>query len=64
MSHELRVGFAITVLLIAAAALFGQFTGIEAIKTWGGKVGMALPTATCLCLLACIELFRKEGGPK
>lgn len=64
MRRDIRLGLAISVLLVSASAIWAQFSDVAPIKTWGGDVPMALPTATCFAILSAIELFRHNGGEK
>lgn len=41
----------LTILAVSLSALLGQLRDTAWLYSWGGQVGMALPTASCLVLV-------------
>lgn len=47
---------------VALSSLLGQLRGLAWLYTWGGAVGMALPTACCFILVG-VALFLLADAP-
>lgn len=62
MSNAVRIGFAVTVLIVAASSIYANVSEMYLLQTCGGRVPMAFPTAACFLIVSIMELMRKNGG--